>query len=189
MSKGSIDLLSHASTSQRLLSTPRFAVDRRVFARPDGSEITREVVVHPGAVVILPLLPDGRIVLIRNFRPTVEEELLELPAGTREPGEQPLTTAQRELEEETGYRAESWSLLAEFYTSPGILTEKMFAYMATGLTHVGQRLDESEEIVVTPLAKEDVLARLMRGEFRDGKTMATLGIYFLAQAKVTGVER
>src|SRR3990172_8332587 len=90
-----------------LLSTSRFNVERRVFVGGDGRSITREVVVHPGAVVILPILDARRVVMIRNFRYTVEEELWELPAGTTEPNEASIETARRELEEETGYRAET----------------------------------------------------------------------------------
>ena len=87
---------------KRLLSSPVFTVEHREYVRPGQSPVARDVVVHPGAVVILPILEDGRIVMIRNFRYTVEQELWELPAGTLEPGEAPLDTARRELEEEAG---------------------------------------------------------------------------------------
>ena len=123
-----------------LLTTRLFEVERRVFPRVGQTSVRRDVVVHPGAVVILPVLEDGRLVLIRNYRYPVEKELLELAAGTREPDETPLETARRELEEETGYRAGVIEPLTEFYTSPGILTERMYAFLATDLTEVGQNL-------------------------------------------------
>lgn len=167
---------------KRLLTTPVFSVEHREYARAGSGPICREVIVHPGAVVILPLLDDNRIVMIRNYRYSVEQELWELPAGTMEPEEAPLRTAERELREETGYRASKLSPLLEFYTSPGICTERMHAFIATGLTHVGQDLQEGERITAEPLAGAEVRRRLLEGEFQDGKTIAVLGYYFLRGA-------
>ena len=164
---------------ERLLTTRVFSVERREFPRDGQAAVTREIVVHPGAVVVLPIMPDGRMVMIRNYRYTVEGELWELPAGTREVGEEPIETARRELEEETGYRAGAMRPLMEFYTSPGICTERMFAFVATDLTHVGQRLQGGERIKVELLSPEDVRNRLLDGAFQDGKTIAVLGRYFL----------
>jgi len=164
-----------------LLFTPRFNVERRVFAGADGRSVTRDVVVHPGAVVILPVLDDRHIVMIRNFRHTVEQELWELPAGTAEPNEEAIDTAGRELEEETGYRAGTVTPLTEFFTSPGVLTERMFAFVATELQPVGQRLEDGERIVAEIVELHRAREWLMSGELRDGKTIAVLGTYF-AQA-------
>src|SRR5262245_20816987 len=97
---------------------------------PDGTALEREVVLHPGAVVILPMIDADRVCLLRNFRHSVGETLLELPAGTLEPPEPPETTAERELAEETGYRAGRWQKLAEYYPSPGILNERMYFFLA-----------------------------------------------------------
>ena len=166
---------------KRLLSTRLFAVEHREYPGPDGAVIGRDVVVHPGAVVILPILADGRIVLIRNYRYTVERELWELPAGTREPDESPEETARRELEEETGYHAESVQPLVTFYTSPGVLTERMHAFVATGLVHVGQKLMADEKIKVSPIASSEARRMFVEGEFADGKTIAVLGMYFAKQ--------
>jgi len=163
---------------QLLLSTSRFNVERRVIAGADGQSITREVVVHPGAVVILPIIDARRIVMIRNFRYTIEQELWELPAGTAEPDEAAIETARRELEEETGYRAGTMTPLTEFYTSPGVLTERMFAFVATGLTSVGQRLEHGERIVAEVVELDLAHRWLVNGELRDGKTIAVLGTYF-----------
>ena len=171
---------------KRLLSTPMFTVEHRVHERPNGGPVTRDVVVHPGAVVILPILDDGRIVMIRNYRYTVEEELWELPAGTRETGETAIETARRELEEETGYRAESITPLMEFYTSPGILTERMYAFTATDLTPVGQNLQGTERIVCEVLEAAAVRRMLLDGKLSDGKTIAVLGLYFLSGGERAG---
>ena len=164
---------------KQLLSTRLFSVEHRVYTHSGPKEVARDVVVHPGAVVILPILGDRRIVMIRNYRYTVERELWELPAGTLELDEEPVETARRELEEETGYRAERVEPLMEFYTSPGFCTEWMHAFVATGLTQVGQKLQGTERIVSEPMDIEEVRARLLRGEFVDGKTIAVLGRYFL----------
>ena len=166
-------------TSQQLLATPRFTVERRVFARPGAAPLVREFIVHPGAAVILPILPDGRMVLVRQMRRGVESELVELPAGTLDPGEAPIETARRELEEETGFRAGRIEPLAEFFTSPGVMTERMHAFLATELEPVGQSLDEGEQIQVEFFPPGKVRKMLVDGEFRDGKTIATLGLYFL----------
>lgn len=167
-----------------LLSTRLFSVERRLYPRsPDGGEpVIRDVIVHPGAVVILPVLDDGRIVLIRNQRLAVGRELLELPAGTREPGEPPQVTAARELREETGYEAEQLEPFASFFTSPGILTEIMQAFRACGLRHVGQDLEETEEIRVDIMDEDAVLKAVTSGEIADGKTLAVLGMYFLRRS-------
>jgi len=164
-----------------LLKTPKFDVQRRVVTRRDGGRSDYQVVVHPGAVVILPLLDDDRVVMIRNYRVAVDSTLLELPAGTLEAGETPETCAARELEEETGYRAAKMERLCTFYTSPGILTERMYAFVARDLTHVGQNLDESEQIKVDVLSMDRIRQMLLGGDVVDGKTIATLGTYLLKQ--------
>ena len=166
---------------ETLLRAPKFAVERRRVTKPSGRVVDREVVVHPGAVVILPVLDDGSIVLIRNYRFAVGQTLLELPAGTLEADESPRDCAARELEEETGYRAACIEPLCEFYTSPGILTERMYAFVATGLTEVGQRLDETEEIEVAVHSQDKIRQLLAEGGLHDGKTIAVLGTYLLVR--------
>ncbi len=164
--------------NELLLKTSRFTVERREFTASDGRPITREIVVHPGAVVILPMIDPQRIVMTRNYRYTIEKDLWELPAGTIEPNESPIETAHRELQEETGYRAGTMTPLTEFYTSPGVMTEKMVAFVATGLKHGAQHLDAGERIVVELFDLERVRRWLVNGELRDGKTIAVLGTYF-----------
>jgi ADP-ribose pyrophosphatase len=166
---------------KQLLSTALFTVEQREFGQRSGRLIRREIIVHPGAVVILPVLNDGRFVLIRNFRYAVEQELLELPAGTLEQGEKPVDAAQRELEEETGYRAGKIESLTEFYMSPGILNERMHAFVARELDPVGQRLQDGERIAVQVVDPDEARRMLREGCLRDAKTIATLATYFARQ--------
>lgn len=134
----------------------------------------RDVVIHPGAVVILPLLDKNQLILIKNERFAVGETLWELPAGTREPQEHPQLTAERELIEETGYQAEHIEYMTSFYTTPGFSNERMFAYVAKGLSYVGQNLDASEKITIEKVSWSKALEMIKSGEIHDGKTLATL---------------
>ena len=137
----------------------------------------RETVQHPGAVAILPLLDDGRVCLIRNFRTAVGQTLIELPAGTLEPPEAPEATARRELEEETGYRAETIEPLCQFFMSPGILNERMYVYLATGLTPGPTRLEEGEQIETWLVPWAEALAMADDGRIQDAKTLTALFWY------------
>lgn len=160
-----------------LLSTPRFQVVRKTRISPDGKPHAREIIRHPGAVVLLPILDDGRVVLIRNYRLSIDQPLIELPAGTLEPGEDPLETAHRELAEETGYRARSVELLTAFFASPGILDEKMRLYLATGLEPGPRELQAGEEIELMPVPWKEALAMAGDGRIQDAKTLVGLLFY------------
>ena len=140
----------------------------------EGKRTKKEVVVHPGAVVVLPFLNDKTILLIRNKRYAVDQVLLELPAGTLEPKEPTINCAGRELLEETGYLAKKMKLLATFFTSPGILSEKMYAFVAYDLQKSKPALEEGEEIELEPTALDDAIAMIKTGEIADAKTIATL---------------
>ncbi len=168
---------------KNLLVTPRFSVERREYAGTDNRPVVRDIVVHPGAVVILPILAPGRIVLIRNYRHAAEATLWELPAGTREPGEPAIETASRELIEETGYRAGSMEPMTVFFTSPGILSERMHAFRAADLTPGDQSLEHGEQIDVEVVDEDRVREMISDGTIQDGKTLAVLGLYFLGQAR------
>lgn len=154
----------------------RFRVERRAYA-VRGTPHQYDIIVHPGAAVILPVLDDGRLVLIRNYRVAVGEDLLELPAGTLEPGEAPATCVVRELAEETGYRAGQVTPLVSFYSSPGILTERMHTFVATQLTPGPTELDAGEEIEVTTMTLAEALAAVRAGRITDGKTILALLYY------------
>lgn len=140
---------------------------------------------HPGAVVILPLLDDNTIVLIRVRRYAVGASLLELPAGTLEKGELPINTAGRELVEETGYLANRMQPLGVFYTSPGILSEQMYAFVATDLEQQEQALEEGEEIELVPTPYDDALDMIRSGAIQDGKTIAALLMYEVFRRRET----
>lgn len=158
---------------ETLLKTSRFRVDRVRQTFADGSSVQREVVRHPGAVVILPILDDGRICLIRNYRVAVRQWLLELPAGTLEPGEPPEETAARELIEETGYRAGRLEPLCTLLMSPGILYERMYAFVASELTAGDTAREAGELIANQPVPPEELDELLRSGQIEDAKTIAT----------------
>lgn len=164
---------------ETLLQTRIFDVQRRTYAAPDGHAVVRDIVVHPGAVAIIPRLEDGSLVMIHNYRHPVEQELLELPAGTLEPPEEPIQAAARELEEETGYVAGEMEPFMEFFTTPGICTELMRCFIARNLTKTQQRLSPTEQIRVEVVPAERARQAICDGSIRDGKTIAALGAYFL----------
>jgi len=143
-----------------------------------GTTHQRQLVRHPGAVVIVPMLDDGRLVLIRNHRASLNQWLIELPAGTLEPGEAPEACAARELTEETGYQADYVKSLGQFYTSPGLSDELMRVVGATGLRSVGQKLEADECIEVMPTALSTALELIAKGHLCDGKSIAALMLAF-----------
>src|SRR5438105_3474776 len=142
---------------------PRIQVAVETDTGTDGRPVRRDVVLHPGAVVVLPLVDAERVCLLRNLRPAVGEELWEVPAGTLEPGEAPEATAVRELAEETGYRAATWRKLAEFYASPGVLSERMYLFVASDLTPGDMRLEADERLTPHVVAWEQALAWALDG--------------------------
>lgn len=149
-------------------------VDVRVdrLRRPGGGWYNREVVDHPGAVVVAALDGDETVRLVRQYRHAVGRRLLELPAGTLEKGENPLAAAVRELREEAGLAAAKWDYLGSFFSSPGFLHEELHAFLARGLTEVGQNLEDDEDITLERVPLRELLARPER--VRDAKTLAAL---------------
>jgi ADP-ribose pyrophosphatase len=164
-------------TIETLVDVRRFQVVKHSVTRPDGTPASVSYVVHPGSVAILPLVDADHLCLIRSRRLTVGQTLVEVPAGTREPGEPPSETARRELEEETGYSAAKWEELTQFYASPGILSERMHIYVASELTAGEPRREPNEEIENLVLSWDEALAMIDRGEIIDGKTMVALLLY------------
>jgi ADP-ribose pyrophosphatase len=164
------------SQAQSVFESRKFRVERRAFDLR-GVRHVHDVVVHPGAAVVLPLLPDGRLVLIHNYRVAVGEELLELPAGTLDAGEPPEQCAQRELAEETGYRAGHLEPLVSFYSTPGILTERMHVFLATQLVAGPAAREAGEQIRLAPTPHTEALVAIRDGRIIDGKTILALLYY------------
>lgn len=164
-----------AEDQKILLQTPRFdVVERLVDTGPHQNAVARQVVLHPGAVTIVPLLEGNRVCLIRNYRVAVEQTLVELPAGTIDPNEPPSVTASRELQEETGYTASSWQELPAFYMSPGILNERMYAYVATDLRPGPPAREAGEQIENLVVGWQEAIAMIEQGEIQDAKTIVAL---------------
>jgi len=162
---------------QTLFKSKRFSVVEKAVTRADGQAASVQFVKHFGSVAILPVLNDGSVCLIRSRRLTVGETLIEVPAGTREPDELPLETARRELAEETGYRATSFEELLAYFPSPGVLSERMWIFVAKGLTFGEPAREANEEIENLVVSWEEALAMLDRREIQDGKTIIALLAY------------
>lgn len=154
----------------------KFRVERREFV-VNGVPHVYDIIVHPGAAVILPVLDDRRLVLIHNYRVAVGEELLELPAGTLAAGELPEQCAERELAEETGYRAGRLEPLVSFYSTPGILTERMHVFLATQLVAGPAACEAGEQIRLAPTPHLEALVAIRDGRIIDGKTILSLLYY------------
>jgi ADP-ribose pyrophosphatase len=158
----------------------RLRVDRVV--EPGGIEATREVVWHAGSVVVLPRLPDGRVLLVRQFRYAAGGPLWELVAGGVEPGESLRAAARRELLEETGYRTRRITPLLEFFPSPGILSERMHLFEAVGLTQSDARPEPDERIRVGIFTLQQIRKTLRARRIRDGKTLVGLSWLLLSRS-------
>jgi ADP-ribose pyrophosphatase len=140
----------------------------------DGTALVRDLIVHPGAVAILPLVDAEHVCLLRNYRPNVGDTLLEIPAGTLEKGEAPDAAAVRELAEETGYRAAGWRKLAAFYPSPGVLSEVTHLFLATELTPGPMHLEKDEELQPEICSWQETVAWALDGTIRDAKTLVAV---------------
>lgn len=141
----------------------------------DGDvEYKREIVLHKGSAVIVPVFADKTVALVRQYRHAAGEYLLEIPAGTLNRDELPETGAMRELEEEIGVTAKKIEKLTEFYVSPGFLTEKMHVYMASDLTETEQKLEEDEILSIEKLSFPEAFEKIKNGEIQDAKTIVGL---------------
>ena len=142
----------------------------------DGHECFREVVEHPGGVVIVPITHDNKIILVTQWRYPIGQELIELPAGKLERGENPFLAAKRELQEETGYIAECWDSLGHIFTAPGFCDEKLYIYKATCLTLKQPNPDEGEIIHSFEITIEQALDMIKSGKINDAKTIAGINL-------------
>ena len=141
---------------------------------PSGRTALREIVERRGAVAIVPILADGRVVLVRQFRYAVGQVSLEIPAGTLEPGEEPLACARRELEEETGYQAARWERLGAIWPTPGYSTEEITLFIARDLTPGPARPEFDEALSVIPMSWSEIWEAIEEGRLRDAKSIVAL---------------
>lgn len=167
-------------SSKEVFKNKLFSVTDEIAVDPDGFEIHRNIVRHPGSAVMLAVDDARRILLVKQFRLPAERELWELPAGRLDPGEKPLEAARRELREETGYQANTWKELIGFWPSPGYVGEKMNIFLAKDLTEGKQELMGDERITMQWFDALEVDAMIRRGDIVDGKTL--IG-YFVWQSQ------
>jgi len=158
----------------RLYNGKIFDVVLEKVTLPNGVVKNREIVRHPGAAAMVPLLDDGNVVLIKQYRHAVGQFVWEIPAGTLEPEEDSLACARRELVEETGYEAATLNKLTEVWPAPGYTDEKIHIFLATGLTMAEQNLEDDEVLEIQPTPLETALEMIESGEIQDGKTIVGL---------------
>jgi ADP-ribose pyrophosphatase len=162
-------------SSKEILRNKLFTVTDEIAHDPDGFEIHRSIVRHPGSAVIMAVDTTERILLVKQFRLPAAQELWELPAGRLDPGETSLEAAMRELREETGYKAARWQKLVSFWPSPGYVGEKMDIFLAQDLTPGEQKPMEDERITTQWFRVSEVDSMVRKGEIQDGKTL--IGYY------------
>jgi ADP-ribose pyrophosphatase len=155
-----------------------FGIRRDEVIEPSGIRTTREVVTHPGSVVVLPVLPDGRILLVRQYRHAARQHLWELVAGRMDPGETPRQAAARELIEETGYRAKRFRVFLDVFPTPGFLEERMYILLAEGLTAGDAQPEEDEKIIPRAYHSKQLEEMIRKGKLRDAKSIAGI-LYYL----------
>ncbi|MCQ8894964.1 NUDIX hydrolase [Limnobacter humi] len=166
-------------TSERVYDGALLKINRDTVRLPNGAESVREYTEHPGAVMVIPVLADGRYVMERQFRYPLSRVFLEFPAGKIDPGEEPLATAHRELREETGYSATSLQYLTTIHPVISYSTERIVLYVARGLTAAQQQLDDNEFLDVVLVHPDELMAQIRNGEVSDVKTI--IGAFWLNQ--------
>jgi len=172
--KGTAKILS----SEMIYQGRVFGLRRDKVLEPSGLGTTREVITHPGSVVVLPVLPDGRIVMVRQYRHATRQYLWELVAGRKEPEETPKQGAARELLEETGYRAKRFKVFLDVFPTPGFFEERMYLLLAEGLTAGEAQPEEDEKIEVRAYKLKELKQMIKSGRLRDAKSIAGI-LYYL----------
>ena len=165
--------------SEIVYQGPVFGVRRDEVLEPGGWRTIREVITHPGSVVVLPVLPDKKIVLIRQYRHATRRYLWELVAGRMDEGESVREAAARELLEETGYRAKRFKVFLDVFPTPGFLEERMYILLAEGLTEGEAEPEEDEKIEVQAYKLKELKQMMRTGKLRDAKSIAGI-LYYLA---------
>jgi ADP-ribose pyrophosphatase len=174
------DLTEHCIDSQRVYDGVLLHVRRDRVRLPDGGESVREYIVHPGAVCVVPVLDDGALLMVRQYRYPPRREFIELPAGKIDAGEAPLATGQRELLEETGYAADRWSYLMTMHPVIGYSDERIELWLASGLRHHGANLDHGEFVEPFRMGLADALDAVRTGRITDAKTV--IGVFWAERA-------
>jgi ADP-ribose pyrophosphatase len=155
---------------------------RETIETSDGRTFRHETILHPGAVVIAPVRADGRILFVEQYRHSVRKTILELPAGTLEPGEEPLVCARREITEEVGVQGAEWSALGELLPAPGFCNEIQYLFVAKGLSESKGTPDEDEIITVVSLSASEIDDSIRSGRLYDAKSIA-----LITKARLLGV--
>ena len=180
--KASAKKVARLLSSKVVFECPLFKVRDDKLVEPSGKHVERHVIRHNGSVVILAIdntksKKDPWIVMERQYRHAANQYLWELPAGKLDEGEEAVAGAQRELEEETGYRAKKWKLLVEYYASPGFLGESMLVFLAEGLIAGDAHPEDDEQIELRLVKLSDVVRMIDKGAILDGKTLTSVLLY------------
>ncbi|SMC19829.1 ADP-ribose pyrophosphatase [Andreprevotia lacus DSM 23236] len=172
-------LIEIQTASERVFDGALLHINRDTVRLPDGGSATREYVVHPGAVMIIPVLPNGKLLMERQFRFPLNRVFIEFPAGKLDPNEDPLECGRRELLEETGYTASEWQYLGVIHPLISYSSEEIQVYLAKGLVAGEARLDEGEFLELIEMSLDELKAAVLDGRVTDGKT--TTGIFWADQ--------
>ena len=173
------DLTEHLTGTESVFSGRLLQVRRDTVRLPNGAPATREHILHPGAVMIVPVLDSGELVMERQYRYPLGQDFIEFPAGKRDPGEEPAETARRELLEEAGFEASHWEHLGGIHVAIAYSNERIDLYLARGLRHVGARLDDDEFLDILHVPRERAMGWLAQGKITDAKTV--VGLLMLEQ--------
>ena len=171
-----MEIIERTIKSEKVYSGKILSVKLSTVELPDQKYSKREIVLHDNAVAVV-AIHDDKILLVKQYRISVDKIIYEVPAGMIEHDENPKDAALRELEEETGYRAKSIEYLTEFYSTPGFCTEKLSIFYAKDLEFVGQNLDEGENLEVVEMPLKEAMSMIESGEIMDGKTISSILFY------------
>ncbi|QDK44249.1 ADP-ribose pyrophosphatase [Bdellovibrio sp. ZAP7] len=164
-------------SSKRIFQGRFLKVEQDQVQAPDGKIYHREYIIHPGAAMMIPMLPNGNVIMVHQYRHAVKQVMLEFPAGKRDKGEDSLVTAKRELIEETGYSANEWKFLTPIHPVIGYSNEQIDLYLAKDLSKTEQRLDHGEFLEVVEVAPKDLMMLIQEGKLTDVKTQ--IGAFWL----------